>query len=66
MLITEITEFERRRDELLPPRHFIRRLLKAIGLWLALAVVGLPIGMADYSPVLDIHLPPFAISSRQA
>jgi len=56
MLIPEITEFERRRDELIPPRRFVRRLLKAIGLWLALAAVGLLIGMAGYSEFEDMSL----------
>ena len=56
MQITEITEFERRREPLIPPRRFVGRLLKAIGLWLALAGVGLLIGMAGYSEFEDMSL----------
>ncbi len=51
-----ITDFERRRDQLILPRHFVGRMLKAIGLWLALAVVGLVIGMAGYVEFEDMSL----------
>ena len=44
-----ITSFERRRQGLLSRRRFADRMLKAIGLWCILAVVGLAIGMAGYA-----------------
>jgi hypothetical protein len=44
-----ITSFERRRQRLLSRRRFAGRMLKAIGLWCMLAVVGLAIGMAGYA-----------------
>lgn len=44
-----ITSFERRRQGLLSRRRFADRMLKAIGLWCVLAVVGLAIGMAGYA-----------------
>jgi hypothetical protein len=44
-----ITSFERRRQRLLSRRRFAGRMLKAIGLWCVLAVVGLAIGMAGYA-----------------
>jgi hypothetical protein len=48
MEIPEIMNFEHRRHELISPQRFVVRLLKAIGLWLTLAIVGLAIGMAGY------------------
>ena len=44
-----ITSFERRRQGLVSRRRFADRMLKAIGLWCILAVVGLAIGMAGYA-----------------
>lgn len=44
-----IISFERRRQRLISRRHFAGRMLKAIGLWCALAGVGLAIGMAGYA-----------------
>ena len=44
-----LTSFERRRQPLLSRRRFADRMLKAIGLWCVLAVVGLAIGMAGYA-----------------
>jgi hypothetical protein len=44
-----ITSFERRRQRPLSRRRFAGRMLKAIGLWCVLAVVGLAIGMAGYA-----------------
>jgi hypothetical protein len=41
--------FEHRRHPLLSRRRFAGRMLTAIGLWLALAAVGLLIGMAGYA-----------------
>jgi hypothetical protein len=51
-----ITSFERRRQRLLSRRRFAGRLLKAIGLWCVLAVVGLAIGMAGYAGFEDMSL----------
>ena len=44
-----LTSFEHRRQRLLSRRRFADRMLKAIGLWCVLAVVGLAIGMAGYA-----------------
>ena len=44
-----IASFERRHQRLLSRRRFAGRMLKAIGLWCVLAVVGLAIGMAGYA-----------------
>ena len=44
-----IISFERRRQRLISRRRFAGRMLKAIGLWCVLAVVGLAIGMAGYA-----------------
>lgn len=44
-----LTSFERRRQPLLSRRRFADRMLKAVGLWCVLAVVGLAIGMAGYA-----------------
>jgi hypothetical protein len=44
-----IASFEHRRQRLLSRRRFTSRMLKAIGLWCMLAVVGLAIGMAGYA-----------------
>ncbi|TMJ80034.1 MAG: hypothetical protein E6G76_27395 [Alphaproteobacteria bacterium] len=46
---TGIASFERRRQRLLSRRRFAGRMLKAVGLWCMLAVVGLAIGMAGYA-----------------
>jgi len=42
-------QFERRHEPLVPLQRFAARLLRAMLLWLALAVVGLAIGMAGYA-----------------
>jgi hypothetical protein len=44
-----LTDFERQRHPLLSRRRFVGRMLTAIALWLALAAVGLVIGMAGYA-----------------
>ena len=56
MPISRITNFEHRGPPLIPPHRFVGRMLKAIGLWLALAVVGLVIGMAGYAKFEDMSL----------
>lgn len=55
-IIPGITEFEHRRHPLISPQRFVVRLMKAIGLWLALAFVGLVIGMAGYAGFEDMSL----------
>ena len=49
MQVPGITSFERRRQRLASGRRFADRMLKAIGLWTIIALVGLAIGMAGYS-----------------
>jgi hypothetical protein len=49
MQLPRITNFERRRHQLISRERFANRMLKAIGLWLILAVTGLTIGMAGYA-----------------
>jgi hypothetical protein len=56
MQIPRITNFEHRRHQLISRRRFAGRMLKAIGLWLALTVVGLAIGMAGYAEFEDMSL----------
>src|SRR5246127_3201747 len=51
-----ITSLERRRQPLLSRRRFASRMLKAIGLWCVLAVVGLAIGMAGYASLEGMSL----------
>ena len=51
-----ITSFERRRQQLLSRPSFAGRMLKAIGLWCILAVVGLAIGMAGYASLEGMSL----------
>jgi hypothetical protein len=48
--------FEGRRQQLISPQRFAGRMLKAVGLWLALAIVGLVIGMAGYAEFEDMSL----------
>jgi hypothetical protein len=47
MIIFSITNFEHRRHQVISRRRFAGRMLKAIGLWLVLTVVGF--GMAGYA-----------------
>jgi hypothetical protein len=49
MQVPGITSFERRRQRLVSGRRFADRMLKAIGLWCIIALIGLAIGMAGYS-----------------
>jgi hypothetical protein len=51
-----ITSFERRGQRLLSRHRFADRMLKAIGLWCILAVVGLAIGMAGYASLEGMSL----------
>ncbi len=44
-----ITNFETRREPLATRRRFVTRMLIATGLWFALAIAGLAIGMAGYA-----------------
>ncbi len=41
-------QFERRDQKVSSRRHFAHRMAKAVGLWIAVAIVGLLIGMAGY------------------
>jgi hypothetical protein len=56
MKIPGVTNFEHRRQQLISPRRFVGRMLKAIGLWLALAIIGLVIGMVGYAEFEDMSL----------
>src|SRR3989449_10065144 len=56
MQIPGITGFERRHQRLISRRRFADRMLKAVGLWCILAVVGLAIGMAGYAGFEDMSL----------
>lgn len=44
-----VLRFERRHERLVPFRRFALRMGRAVLLWLALALVGLAIGMAGYA-----------------
>ena len=52
-----LINFEHRRHPVISPQRFAVRLLKAIGLWLVLAVVGLLIGMAGYIGLEGMSVP---------
>jgi len=54
MRIPRITDFEHRRQQVISRRRFAGRMLKAVGLWLLLAVVGFVIGMAGYAEFEDL------------
>jgi hypothetical protein len=56
MRIPRITNFEHRRQQVISRRRFAGRMLKAIGLWFVLAVVGLLIGIAGYAEFEDMSL----------
>lgn len=47
--MVQMMRFEHRRQPLLPPNRFARRMARAIAIWIGLAVVGLGIGMAGYA-----------------
>jgi hypothetical protein len=48
-LLGSLTDLENRREELISLSLFVRRMLRAIGVWCVLALCGLLIGIADYS-----------------
>jgi hypothetical protein len=43
------TRFENRRQRVISRRKFVLRMLKAVGLWIVLTIVGLAIGIWGYS-----------------
>ena len=49
MRVPGMMNFEGHRQPVISPQRFAGRMLKAVGLWLALAIVGLAIGMAGYA-----------------
>jgi hypothetical protein len=56
MRIRGIMNFERRREQVISSQRFAGRMLKAVGLWLALTIVGLAIGMAGYAEIEGMSL----------
>ncbi|AZO76307.1 MULTISPECIES: hypothetical protein [unclassified Bosea (in: a-proteobacteria)] len=44
-----LMQFERRHERLIPVRLFVRRISRAVLLWLALTMAGLGIGMIGYA-----------------
>jgi hypothetical protein len=56
MQIPSFTNFEHQHHQLISRRRFAGRMVKAIGLWLAITVVGLAIGMAGYAAFEDMPL----------
>jgi hypothetical protein len=52
-----LTDLEHRHEKPISRRDFIHRMLRAIGVWCALAVCGLIIGMAGYSYFERMSLP---------
>jgi hypothetical protein len=44
-----LTQFEHRKEPVIPRQMFLHRMARAIGLWLALTAGGLVIGMAGYA-----------------
>jgi hypothetical protein len=56
MRIPSVTNFEHRRQQVISRRRFAGRMLKAIGLWLALTIAGLVIGMAGYAEFEDMSV----------
>ena len=49
VLLGSLTDLENRREKLISRSRFVRRMLRAIGVWWVLALCGLLIGMAGYS-----------------
>jgi len=64
MQIPGITSFERRRQPLISRRRFADRMLKAVGLWCILAVVGLAIGMAGYAAFEGMSLAELIVQEK--
>jgi hypothetical protein len=57
VLLGSLTDLENRRESLISRSQFVRRMLRAIGVWWMLALVGLFIGMAGYSYFEGMSLP---------
>jgi hypothetical protein len=51
------SNLEHRHEKLISPRDFLHRMLRAIGVWCALALFGLIIGMAGYCYFERMSLP---------
>ena len=51
------SDLEHRHEKLISPRDFFHRMLRAIGVWCALALFGLIIGMAGYCYFEGMSLP---------
>ena len=49
-----VTRFEHLRQPVISHRSFVMRMLKAIGLWMILTIVGLAIGIAGYAKFEDM------------
>jgi hypothetical protein len=56
MQFPSFTNFEHRHHQLISRRRFAGRMVNAIGLWLAITLVGLAIGMAWYAAFEDMPL----------
>ena len=57
ILLGSLTDLENRREKLISRSRFVRRMLRAIGVWWVLALCGLLIGMAGYSYFEGMSLP---------
>jgi hypothetical protein len=57
VLLGSLTDLENRREKLISRSRFVRRMLRAIGVWWVLALCGLLIGMAGYSYFEGMSLP---------
>lgn len=57
VLLGSLTDLENRREKLISRSRFVRRMLRAIGVWWVLALCGLFIGMAGYSYFEGMSLP---------
>ncbi len=51
------SDLEHRHEKLISPRKFLHRMLRAIGVWCALALFGLIVGMAGYCYFENMSLP---------
>jgi len=57
VLLGSLTDLENRREKLISRSLFIRRMLRAIGVWWVLTLCGLLMGMAGYSHFEGMSLP---------